>query len=40
MAALLAWLLLGELPHGLTAAGGLLMIPGAWLLLRKTAAQA
>lgn len=40
MAALLAWMLLGEIPHGLTAVGGLLMIPGAWLLIRPPAPQA
>ncbi|MBI3856875.1 MAG: EamA family transporter [Planctomycetes bacterium] len=30
----LSWALLGEVPSLWTAAGGLLMIPGAWLLIR------
>ena len=30
----LSWTLLGEVPSLWTAAGGLLMIPGAWLLIR------
>ncbi len=38
MAALLAWALLAEIPRPITALGGLLMIPGAWLLLRPAAA--
>lgn len=39
MAALLAWAMLGEIPRGLTVAGGLLMIPGAWLLVRPRPGQ-
>ena len=34
MAILLSWALLGEIPGLWTAAGALLMIPGAWLLIR------
>jgi drug/metabolite transporter (DMT)-like permease len=36
----LSWALLGEVPSLWTAAGGLLMIPGAWLLIRVEHAHA
>jgi drug/metabolite transporter (DMT)-like permease len=35
LAIALSWTLLGEVPGGWTAAGTLLMVPGAWLLIRS-----